>query len=279
MQLKKAINSYLRHMSVYASKGYYIFNQQQATAILRYFDEYTELENMTFKDVYKFIEDSKAEGLKNNTVNKRIAFLRRLARFNDINNDLTNLKELRVQFVTYGRVNNEEIEIVNNAIKKFKIVDRVIYGLLRDTGARVNELLHIKAFNINMRENSITLDVTKTGKQRQVFFTEETKKLIKRYIKEKEINTNDKTLYLLKDFNIDREKINLLFKRIRNATGVNKISPHRLRHTLASELYNNGCDILYISRFLGHCNLETTRNYILVNGAQAQAIYNKYIGV
>ena len=48
----------------------------------------------------------------------------------------------------------------------------LIILLLSDTGVRMNELRHIKLRNVNLDNNSIYLDFTKTGKPRYVFFTD-----------------------------------------------------------------------------------------------------------
>ena len=46
-----------------------------------------------------------------------------------------------------------------------------------------------------------------------------------------------------------------------------KVSPHRLRHTLATRLVNVGMDIVSIQRLLGHEKLETTMIYAHVHDA------------
>jgi site-specific recombinase XerD len=39
------------------------------------------------------------------------------------------------------------------------------------------------------------------------------------------------------------------------------VSPHRLRHTFATQLLNVGCSVTSIQRLLGHTNLNTTMAY------------------
>lgn len=46
--------------------------------------------------------------------------------------------------------------------------------------------------------------------------------------------------------------------------GVGRVSPHRLRHTAATELLDRGADISYVQAFLGHESLASTQVYTKV---------------
>ena len=59
--------------------------------------------------------------------------------------------------------------------------------------------------------------------------------------------------------------IDHIFSRWLPARGVLGVTAHRLRHTLATQLYEAGCDIYAIQQILGHASPDTTRIYVAVS--------------
>ena len=54
-----------------------------------------------------------------------------------------------------------------------------------------------------------------------------------------------------------------------------KISPHKLRHTYATNLLNAGAELVDIQALLGHVNLATTQIYTHVDQDRMAAVVNK----
>ena len=54
-----------------------------------------------------------------------------------------------------------------------------------------------------------------------------------------------------------------------------KISPHKLRHTYATNLLNTGAELVDIQALLGHVNLATTQIYTHVDQDRMAAMVNK----
>ncbi|MBI4771412.1 MAG: tyrosine-type recombinase/integrase [Chloroflexi bacterium] len=59
------------------------------------------------------------------------------------------------------------------------------------------------------------------------------------------------------------------------AAGVSGVTPHRLRHTLATRLLNAGMDITRIQKLLGHEHLDTTMIYARVLDTTVEADYRQ----
>ena len=84
---------------------------------------------------------------------------------------------------------------------------------------------------------------------------------------------------ILKDMypiQLKKSAIESLFTRIRRKQGIKNFSPHRLRHSLSTEMYSNGCDLIQISSILGHSNVNTTKRYIHPDLKKKLDNYDKY---
>jgi integrase len=75
---------------------------------------------------------------------------------------------------------------------------------------------------------------------------------------------NDKPdAYVLKKWNGNSSLLRHLFKRAARNAGFTDVTPHTLRHTVASRLIRRGVPLLQVSQLLGHASIVTTeRNYL-----------------
>jgi integrase/recombinase XerC len=139
----------------------------------------------------------------------------------------------------------------------------VIIELLYGTGVRLSELINLKDSSINFRDLSLKV-LGKRNKERIIPFSDPLVNLLERYraVRNREIGKD--TPYFLvtsKGKQLYPVMVNRIVKKKLALTGVEKKSPHVLRHTYATHLLNKGADINAVKDLLGHSSLAATQVY------------------
>ncbi len=77
---------------------------------------------------------------------------------------------------------------------------------------------------------------------------------------------------------ISRVQVFRIVKKYAEKAGIKKeVTPHVLRHTLATTLLRRGVDIRFIQQFLGHSSVATTQIYTHVDDALLKSVYDKVL--
>ena len=154
----------------------------------------------------------------------------------------------------------------------------VIIELLYATGIRVSELVNIRLSDIDLNERIIKV-LGKGSKERIVIFNNHTKKAIDIYLNDgyhifNKVNSG--YLILNKDGNKLSERYvrNIINKLVINAGLDIKISPHTFRHTFATDMLEDGSDLMTVKELLGHESLNTTSIYTHVTNEQIRKVYD-----
>ncbi len=139
---------------------------------------------------------------------------------------------------------------------------RTLVEVLLGTGMRISEALSLTRDVINFEKGEAKI-IGKGSKERTVFFNERALYWIKFYLEQR--NDDNPVIFLnRKGKPLDRGDADTLFKRYAERSGITKkLTPHILRHTMATNLLFNGCPIGHIKEILGHDRLETTCRYYL----------------
>lgn len=154
-----------------------------------------------------------------------------------------------------------QIDVYN--LSHFELRDYLIVQILYQTGIRRSELVELKIENINF--NTAHLKVFGKGKKERIIpLTDELIAFIKKYLHDsQEIRKN--TIYLiltnkgLKTYpKFVYERVKAFFKLYSSKMG---ISPHKLRHSFATQMLDNGASLLVIKELLGHESIAATQIY------------------
>lgn len=165
------------------------------------------------------------------------------------------------------------LETVKNSDSKFASRDYCIITIFLNCGLRLSELISINIKDIRLND---TITITGKGnKQRTVYLNKACLKALEDYMPNRNTQTNIKdenALFLSeRGTRISSRAVEVLVKNYILMAGldVDKITPHKLRHTAATLMYKYGnVDIRSLQEVLGHESIKTTEIYTHIDNAQ-----------
>ncbi|WP_343249012.1 tyrosine-type recombinase/integrase [Diplocloster hominis] len=151
--------------------------------------------------------------------------------------------------------------------EKTKYRDLAIITLLLGTGIRVSECVGLDLNDVDFKNNGIKV-VRKGGNEMVVYFGDEVEHALKEFLENSRDNQNplpghENALFL----STQRKRIgvqaveNMVKKYTRQITPMKKITPHKLRSTYGTTLYQETGDIYLVADVLGHKDVNTTRKH------------------
>jgi site-specific recombinase XerD len=153
--------------------------------------------------------------------------------------------------------------------------DAAILEFFYSTGVRVSELVGLKLQQVNWREQSARV-VGKGKKERLVMLGEPALAALREYRASlpKKLAAGAALFVGPRGKPLTARAVQFLFKRYLLQAGLDaKISPHKLRHTFATHLLDNGADLRGVQELLGHANLSTTQVYTQVTAERLRKSY------
>lgn len=274
-----------RNYSNYTIKNYLI----DITEFITYCNNFNKnYLNVKYTDIKSYLTHLYEKKYKSTTISRKISALRTFYAFlydkNIVDKNVfeyITLPKKEKRLPKY--LSNDDIDEI------FKIIDistplgirnRLILELLYGSGLRVSELCNIKLSDIDFSNKSIRI-IGKGKKERIVYYGEPCKRIIDLYLNgtRDEILGKNKNEYLIignkkSNKSLSVRSVELILNNIIESTSLNKkASPHTLRHTFATHLLNDGCDILIVKELLGHSSLDTTGIYTHISNERLRKVY------
>lgn len=170
-------------------------------------------------------------------------------------------------FYLLDKINDEELPT------SFPLRDKAIFELMYATGVRCSELVSIKLGDIDFNNKLIRV-WGKGKKERIVLFGEKAHKTVEKYISVERppmVATNPSD-YLFVNYTggpLTQRSVQRIFEMFRKFLKINKnLTPHKIRHSFATHLLNQGVDLRVIQELLGHKTIATTEIYTHVTSQE-----------
>ena len=150
--------------------------------------------------------------------------------------------------------------------EKNKDRDLALVALVLGTGVRVSECVGLDIEDVDFKNNGIKV-TRKGGNEMVVYFGPEVEKALKNYLEVRKniipVEGHEHALF----YSTQRKRIgvqaveNLVKKYARQVTTTKKITPHKLRSTYGTALYQETGDIYLVADVLGHKDVNTTKKH------------------
>ena len=245
-----------------------------------------KIETFEYSDIKTYLVFLYNKNNSKTTVSRKLSSLRSFYKYlykNEIidKNVFSFIKSPKKEKKLPKYVNYEDLSNVFshlNTKNKVNTRNKLIIELFYSTGIRLTELCNIKISDINFSKKNIII-LGKGDKERIVYFGEYCFDLINLYLNEfrsqfKNSKNNDYLLLNNLGNKISTRVVQNIVSKIIKETAIKKnITPHTLRHTFATHLLNEGCDILTVQELLGHTSLDTTQIYTHVSNERLRKVY------
>ena len=276
--------SYEKKYSDYTEKNYEL-------DLFKYFEylDKNKLNYLTvkYKDVSNFTLFLAKQNYKSTTINRIDSSIRSFYNYLELEekingNPFKAASNLKVPKRLPNYFKYDEYLTMISVIDKddYEYRNRLILEMLFATGLRVSELSNIKIKNIDFSEREIKI-MGKGSKERFVFYNKECAIVLDSYLKEcrsKLLNSKDSEYLFINhlgDKLTDRGIRLIIDKIVKKSCIKSKVSPHTFRHTFATMLLNEGCNIKSVQELLGHSSLGTTGIYTHLTNDEVRLAYMK----
>ncbi|SDW84378.1 integrase/recombinase XerC [Flavobacterium degerlachei] len=248
--------------------------------------EQDNIEQVDYSQIRTWIVSLVDADISNVSVNRKIASLKAFYKFllkiKQIEvNPLLKHKALKISKKLQIPFSEKEVAEVFvrmwNPLGFEEVRNKLIIDLFYTTGMRRTELIHVKAADVDLSNNTIKV-LGKRNKERILPILPIIKEQFSLYISErsslesvkdieflfltkKGLKLNDSFVYRL---------INSYFSTVSEKV---KKSPHILRHSFATHLLNNGADLNSVKELLGHSSLASTQIYTHSSLSELKKVY------
>lgn len=240
------------------------------------------LRDVTTNDIRRYLSEFQA---KNNSSKTTIDNIRRIfssffSWLEDedyiVKSPVRRIHKVRSEITVKETISDEQLETLRDSCSEMR--DLAMIDFLVSTGVRVGELVKINRSDINFNERQCVV-LGKGNKERTVYFNARAKVHLQNYLATR--TDNETALFVSLSKPNNRLTISGVENRLRELgrnAKVGRIHPHKFRRTLATMAIDKGMPIEQVQRLLGHCKIDTTLHYAMVNQNNVKIAHRKFLG-
>lgn len=169
-----------------------------------------------------------------------------------------------------------------NLSLRLQIRDRAIMETLYSSGVRLNELVQLTVHDVDLKDKVLHVRKGKGNRQRVVPIGRNAAKYLKEYLEDirpryAKKNPKGRKLFLTETGEpVNGNSIRTSLFHYKKAAGIEKTaSPHSFRRSCATHLLQQGADIRYVQKLLGHSHIKTTQIYTRVYPIDLKETHNR----
>lgn len=236
----------------------------------------TLVQDITLTEIYSYMNYlSRDRGLNNTSRARKVATIRSFYKY--LTNKAKLLKTNPVQDLDSPRLKkslpkylnlDESLELLDSVDGKNSTRDYCILTLFLNCGLRISELVELNKTDVRGDQLRV---LGKGGKERILYLNDACQQALEHWLTERDsltlVDQNALFVTLQNRRRISKAAVHKLVKKHLAAAGLDstQYSSHKLRHTAATLMLQNGVDVRTLQEVLGHDHLNTTQIYTHVD--------------
>jgi len=234
---------------------------------------------ITWRDVDRFIARQHEQGLAATTINRRLNALKHFFDFMAVESTITPVNPVKPSHhVRTGRALPKKLtrEQVRQLFAEISNeMDRALFLLMLRCGLRVSEAARLKVSDVDWEQGALIVRQGKGRKDRRVYLSPDATAGLKECLPRRPVKVPGNYLF----WNQKRagqplsiKAIQKKMERYAKTAGITA-SCHSLRHTFASNLLEEGAEIVSIKEFLGHSSVTSSERYARLSNQKVKQTY------
>ena len=216
---------------------------------------------ITSKDVKDYIDTFVDKNAPGNTINVHLNALKFLVEEVLNKRIMWRIRYSKVPKKLPDYLNKDEVVKLFSAIKNTKHL--LLVKLMYSAGLRVSETINLKVQDFDFENKLLFIRNGKGRKDRLCMIANELLLPLKEWISTSGLNPED-YLFGGQNGHLTSRTVQEILKSASKDAKIRKVHPHMLRHSFATHLISNGCDVVSCQSLLGHASSETTMRYVHV---------------
>ena len=290
MELQKNIQEFLKQLEVVKNASEHTVRNYDLD--LKAFQNFTRDQHIDKKVIRLYLAHLQKKGLSKRTVVRHLSSIRSFFKYllkekKIKESPMENMGSPKLDKPLPKALTYSEVEELFNQVDTGSFLglrDRAIMELFYSSGLRLSELARIDRSDFNFKIRSLRVR-GKGKKERIVPITQNVLEWIQKYLRDPRrfdqgkphVQKDPAAVFLNKwGKRLNVRSIDRMFKGYLLKSGLaGNVTPHTIRHTIATHWLENGMDLKTIQELLGHSNLSTTTIYTSVSSTLKREVYEK----
>jgi site-specific recombinase XerD len=238
------------------------------------------LEQISFREVDRFIDTQHRQGLAPATINRRLQALKHFFDFL-IDQQLVGANPVKPShMLRRGRALPKPLAQEPLAQLFAQIhypMDRTLFLLMLRCGLRVSEVAKLKVRDIDWAQQALRIDQGKGRHDRYVYLSADAMASLRECLQRRPGRVPGDAVFWNRKRPTRPLSVKAIQKKMaRYATAAGVVaSCHQLRHTFASNLLEQGAEMVSIQELLGHTSITSSERYAKVSNQHVKQVYVK----
>ena len=238
-----------------------------------------DLRQVSWRDVDHFVQQQARAELAATTINRRLNAIKHFFDYLVIEQQVLGINPVKPsQFLRRGRplpkkLSQEQVKQLFAQINN--LMDHALCLLMLRCGLRVSEVVNLELSNIDWEQKSLLVEQGKGRKDRVVYLSSDAITALKACLELRPASVPGEQLFWnQKRANraLSSKGIQKKVERYAKAAGI-KASCHNLRHTFASNLLEEGAEVVSIKELMGHSSIESSERYAKLSNQRVKQMY------